>query len=266
MNTKIVYALLICFPLTTACMDNQEQPPADNDRLTTFYQKRDPREKINLTERIALAINSGEDPEEFIRLLKRIKLNPIGSWRSNCNHWAQTAIDLSFLSKTYTDYAIILSCQEGNFCYPFPCPPLIIAAFRSHGPVVLSILEQFKKFYPHTTLAQTRKKIRTLFCCLHKSNITVPHDVKKLVIDCCITTLLPFRPQAAQRLETLLSIRVNDQRAYDFAKKHANGTYGEKFHRALAYDPELLNPETAEQQYRQAYLDNCAKFRKTIFK
>ncbi len=264
-NKKIVYALLMSFPLATACMDNQEQPPADNNRLTTFFQKRDPGETINLLGTITSALNNSEDPENIIPLIRRIKLNPIECWRWNFNNWTREAIDFSCLGKKYTDYAVMLSGSGGHFCYPLPCPPLIVAAFRNHGPVVLTILEQLKKFYPDTTLAQTRKKIIALFWCLRESNITLPRDVKKLMIGSCIATLLPFRPQAAKRLETILSIRAGDQCAYDFAKKYADGAYGEKCPLQLSYDPELLNPETAAQQYHQAYLDNCARFRKTIF-
>jgi hypothetical protein len=261
---KKLLVLILTFPSAAMCMDSDvEDKSIIEQRVVSFLQKRsDPIQM--LVEEIASALNNHESIQILTPMLRRLKLSPVGNWKYHVRTWACQSIGNGGnkpCQEIHNQCAVFLSCGIGSYdIYAYPPWPPHMSAVEDKNPTVLqAILEHFKKFYSAEKCAQTKESIVALFRCLNRVEIKAPREIKKIIIDYCINTLLPPNPHAADRLEEALSWETRiGVRAYDCVKNKSKDKLG--------YDPELLNPKTAEQQYHQAYLDNCARFRKTIFK
>jgi hypothetical protein len=262
---KQLFFLALMLPLATVCMENEEESyfMEDNKRVISFRQKFGARGKITELEDRALSIlNHYEDPAIVRPLLQRLKLKPEANWRSLFAEWAVIYMRESRKLGHDNRNVPLLIEMGANFHYQGPHTLYHLLHHAIGFNALLSteaILTRIKKpYYPVRKLARGRKNIFTLFCCVHKSGIRVPKDIKGLLIDTCAAQLLAPPQERIAQLEDVLGPDIN-------------GVYGTPYNLAKVcnpdgLDPELLNPEKVRAQYEQTYRDNCARFRKTIFK
>jgi hypothetical protein len=266
MNTKIIYALLMYFPLATTCMDNGKpsllqaiknrirQIPGAVARANAglkLYKSRSPE----IMEAYLEKLEQKKTPDEYGRLY--------AEWATmllerNNAEWAVS--DNNNENEHDAPNFFLLISRGADLCHfteTFGTPLLTVAVRFNNAVAIKAILAQIKK-YPDEELARAEQRIHTLLCCFNRNKIALCRDVRNLLINASIAALLEPQPERIAQLATILAQEEpGGYRAYDYAQDKA---------KEISYDPELLNPEAARTQFQQEYLDTCARFRKTIFK
>jgi hypothetical protein len=265
------------FPFATACMETEEEPGRGRlnhgPNIRTFLtHDLDDQEKtyptfitkVNKANSDQLYIRSNSAPEKLDRSqLQTLRLTPEIDHKSLFAEWAHKILCQTDRSKHRMKDCMLLIRMGADLHYQADCeqrgPTLFDCIADSNcASVVHATIAHIQESYPRKKVQRGRKVLFTLFCWLRRSGINLPRDIKKLLIDKYAADLLTPPPEHFEHFMKVIQRKEIYKTAYTIAQKI--------WPEYRTYNPELLNPETAHEQYRQAYLDNCARFRKTIFK
>ncbi len=274
MNIKIVYALLMSLPLATACMETEEDPERLNrgpNLRTVLTHMLDDQEithpyfitKVNKADSDWVYIRNNALKEIKRPLLQTLRLTPEINHKSLFAEWAHKILCQTDRSKHRMKDCMLLIRMGADLHYQADCeqrgPTLFDCIADSNcASVVHATIAHIQEYYPRKKVQRGRKVLFTLFCWLRRSGINLPRDIKKLLIDKYAADLLTPPPEHFEHFMKVIQRKEIYKTAYTIAQKI--------WPEYRTYNPELFNPEMVEQQYHQAYLDNCARFSKTIFK
>ncbi len=271
---KLVFIITL-LPFATACMETEEEPEplschSRNIRKCLTYMLDDQERtrpylitKVNKANSDRFYIRNNAPNEIKRPLLQTLRLDPEIDHKSLFAEWADKILCQTDRNKHRMADCMLLIHMGADLHYQAgwgqQVPTLFDCIADSNcASVVHATIAHIQEYYPRKKVQRGRKVLFTLFCWLRRSGINLPRDIKKILIDNYAADLLTPPPEHFEHFMKVIQRQEIYKTAYTIAQKI--------WPEYRTYNPELLNPETAPAQYHQAYLDNCARFRKTIFK